>query len=529
MNEKIMDQFNLTDISAPLTSTEELVQMAKGARDKYKQMHKETTDEDPSNSTESQEDSSETMLDCSEAINRSFVITEDKIYLTVREKARWFSFAHIENDQISYATSIHEDGRDIYPQQLPISNGTYVPIVGVPIKELIDEAQDIEINDLLGLIYSHLTKYIDAPDTDIEMFIHFILFTWFYKKLNTTPYLRFIGDTGKGKSRFLKVISDLCFYPITAAGASTTSGILRFKEQWNGTLKIDEADFAGGTESQIIKYLNLGFEEGNYIAKTNIANHKEQEFFDPFCPKVIAMRKPFQDNATEGRLLSFSPKETTRKDIPSNLPPEYNDNIENIRAIITRFVLCKWKNVDPNNLIDCSDMDIEPRLKQLTIPLSLILQLMPDGKERFKEYITRRQEEVKAVRSQSWEGMLFNYVFDLAKGDEHPGSEYHQYSTDDGILAITPSMIAKHFGTSAKNASQTLASIGMASESKTLRMPIDGGSETKSKKTRLYVVPDENAWREIIQRYYYVDDDSEEETPSCPEVLRSKTYMASRN
>ncbi|NPE29403.1 hypothetical protein HNV12_15880 [Methanococcoides sp. SA1] len=520
-NETIAKPFELPNTHAPSISREERVQMVKDEIEKLNQIHNETTDEGTSNSDESQEDS--------EAINRSFVITEDKIYLTVRERAGWFSFAHIENDQISYATSIHEDGRDIYPQQLPVSNGVYVPIVGVPIKEFIDEAQDIEINDLMGRIHSHLAKYIDAPETDIEMFIHFILFTWFYKKLNTTPYLRFLGDTGKGKSRFLKVIADLCFYPITVEGASTTSGILRFKEQWNGTLKIDEADFAGGTESQIIKYLNLGFEEGHYIAKTNIANHKEQEFFDPFCPKVIAMRKPFQDNATEGRLLSFSPRETTRRDIPSNLPPEYNGIVDEIRGIIARFVLQNWNNVDPNNLIDCSDMDIEPRLKQLTIPLSLILQLMPDGKERFKEYISRRQEEVKAVRSQSWEGILFNYVFDLAKGNEHPGSEYHQYSADDGILAITPSMVANHFGISAKTASQTLASIGMTSESKTVKIPSDSGSETKSKKTRLYVVPDENAWSEIIQRYYYVDDDSEEETPSCPEVLRSKTYMISRN
>lgn len=456
-----------------------------------------------------------------ETITRSFVITEDAIYLSVMDKAGWPMFAYMENDQISYAPSIQKDGKEIYPQQLPVSNGSYVPIVGVPIKEFIDEAPNIEAEDLFELIHNHMRMYIDAPDTDIEMFTHFLMFTWFYKKLNTTPYLRFIGDTGKGKSRFLKVVSDLCFYPITAEGASSTSGILRFKEKWHGTLKIDEADFNGGAESEIIKYLNLGFEEDHPFIKTNIANHKEQEFFDPFGPKIIAMRNPFKDMATEGRLLSFSPRETTRKDIPSNLPPEYKENVDKIRGIITRFVLQNWKHVDPSKLIDCSDMEIEARLKQLTIPLSLTLQLMPDGEEKFKDYITRRQDEVREVRSQAWEGTVFNYVLNLATGEEEPQSEFAQYSMDGGILAVTPSMVAKHFGVGTKTTSQTLASIGMTTEQKTVRL------QTGSKKTRLYVVPDENVWHEIIQRYYYVDADSGDSNPQCPEVLKSRRYTAS--
>lgn len=424
----------------------------------------------------------------------------------------------MDNGQIYQTLSIQEGRYDINPQTLPAKNGSYVPIVGVPIWEFIDEAPDVETAELFELLHNHMKKYIDAPDTDMEMFIHFILFTWFYKKLNTTPYLRFIGDTGKGKSRFLRVVSDLCFYPMTMEGSSTISAISRFKEQWNGTLKIDETDINGGTENSMIKYLNLGFEEGHYIAKTDVTNFKEQEFFDPFCPKVIAMRKPFLDNATEGRLLSFTPRETSRKDIPSNLPPEYNENVDKIRGVITRFVLKNWNNVDPNNLIDCNDMEIEARLKQLTIPLSLTLQLLPDGEERFKEYIARRQDEVKEVRSQSWEGTIFNYVFALANGEDEPHPDFAQYSTDDGVAAVTPAMVAKHIGASTKAISQALGSIGMTTEQTTVRL------QTGSKKVRQYVVPDENIWRGIVQRYYYTDEESEDKNPECPEVLKSRRY-----
>ncbi|WP_319506468.1 hypothetical protein [uncultured Methanolobus sp.] len=459
----------------------------------------------------------------SEPIVRSFLITEDKIYLSVMDNDGWPQFAYMEKGQISYASNIQKDGLDVYPRQLPINNGSYVPIVGVPISGYIDEAPDVEPEELFELLHIHMKKYIDAPEIDMEMYIHFILFTWLYKKLNTTPYLRFIGDTGKGKSRFLRVVSDLCFYPMNMEGASTISAISRFKEQWNGTLKIDEADINGGTENSMIKYLNLGFEEGHYIAKTNVANHQEQEFFDPFCPKVIAMRKPFLDMATEGRLLSFAPRETTRTDIPSNLPPEYNEQVDKIRGIITRFVLQNWNRVDPNNLIDCSDMEIEGRLKQLTVPLSLTLQLLPDGEERFKDYMARRQDEVKQVRSQSWEGTIFNYVFALAKGEDEPHPDFAQYSTDDGIAAVTPSMVAKHIGASTKAISQALGSIGITTEQTTVRL------QTGSKKVRQYVVPDENTWREIVRRYYYTDEELEDRNPDCPEVLRSRRYGVSMN
>ena len=505
-----------SQISEESISQEEIKSPAKIAIER----HEAAKEKEASIEPETEEDNEEPVQTSSEPIVRLFLITEDKIYLSVMDNVGFPQFAYMENGQISFAYNIQKNGLDVYPRQLPIHNGSYVPIVGVPMLEDIDEAPDVETDELFELLYNHMKKYIDAPDTDMEMFIHFVLFTWFYKKLNTTPYLRFIGDTGKGKSRFLRVVSDLCFYPMTVEGASTISAISRFKEQWNGTLKIDEADINGGTENSMIKYLNLGFEEGHYIAKTNVANHQEQEFFDPFCPKVIAMRKPFQDNATEGRLLSFAPRETTRKDIPSNLPPEYNEQVDKIRGIITRFVLQNWDRVDPNNLIDCSDMEIEGRLKQLTVPLSLTLQLLPDGEEWLRNYMTRRQDEVKEVRSQSDEGMYFNYIFNLAKGEDEPDAEFAEFCTDDGLLAVTASMVAKKFRTNSKNVTSALKGIGIVSEQKTVKI------QGKSKKTRLYAVPDENVWREIVQRYYYTDEETEDKNPECPEVLRSRRYGA---
>ena len=150
------------------------------------------------------------------------------------------------------------------------------------------------------------------PELDLELCVYYILFTWFYTKVKTLGYLRFLADTGKGKSRTQKVIGDLCFYPVFASGASTFSGIARLNNRWRGTLIMDEADTSGDKESQFVKYLNLGFERGKYYVLSDKQNPRLQEFFDPFSPKILAMRQPFRDNATEARLLSVSPHETTR-------------------------------------------------------------------------------------------------------------------------------------------------------------------------------------------------------------------------
>jgi acyl-[acyl carrier protein]--UDP-N-acetylglucosamine O-acyltransferase len=62
----------------------------------------------------------------------------------------------------------------------------------------------------------------------------------------------------------------------------------------------------GEKETQVTKYLNLGFERGQYYILSDKQDPRSQDYFDAFSPKVLAMREPFHDNATEGRLLSVS-------------------------------------------------------------------------------------------------------------------------------------------------------------------------------------------------------------------------------
>ena len=56
---------------------------------------------------------------------------------------------------------------------------------------------------LLAEIQTFIHKYLDIR-AEMEVFAsYYVLLSWVYDKFNTIPYLRAIGDTGSGKSRFL--------------------------------------------------------------------------------------------------------------------------------------------------------------------------------------------------------------------------------------------------------------------------------------------------------------------------------------
>lgn len=452
-------------------------------------------------------------------IEKPYIITDEKIYITTMDEYGNFSFAHLEDGKIKFEDSILFNGQNIFPNKLPFSNGEYKAVVGIPQKSLINKVETMDTEDIFKKITEHMNKYLDAPEKEIDMFAYYAMFTWFYKKTNTVPYLRFIGDTGKGKSRFLKVISDLCFYPIYISGASSGNAMLRYNDQWHGTIVADECDPKGGAEDTLTKYLNQGFEKGQHILKCKSTNYNEMDYLDPFGPKVIAMRKPFPDNATEGRLISIKPRETRRKDIPVNLPLAYEREVEYLRAAMARWVLFNWHNVDGNQLYDCSHLDVESRIKQIVTPLSIVCQLLPGKEKMLDDFLYKRQIEVKKVRASSPEGMLFNHVYALATGNEKAGDEFHEFKKDGKVIAVTPMMISKSLGISAKKVTGILQSIGMNSESGKIELAT-GKKATK----RYYTVPDQETWEEIVQRYW-----CEEETPECPLTLQSESFNSFLN
>jgi len=455
-------------------------------------------------------------------IPTAYFVYADKLYLEVVRFDGSYGFAYLsEGGKVSLIVDMRVDGRIIHPRPLPEKEGKVVEFVGLP-DENITVEKVLLPDELQDKIKSHIRKYADLEDLDLELCTYYIPFTWFYPKVNTLGYLRLLSDTGKGKTRIQKVVGDLCFYPMYASGASSFSGTARQADKWRGTLIIDESDLGGDKEGQFIKYLNLGFEKDKYYVLSDKMNPKHQEFFNPFCPKVLAMREPFNDNATESRLLSISPHETSNINIPIILPSEYFEEMHQLRNQLALFTLCHWNDVDGEKMLSFNDLKIEPRLKQLAMPLSIIFQLWPEGAKGFREYLTARQGEIKRIRSQSWVGTLVNLVIAIATGDTDLQEEFAEYYRPNSkqIETVTPSMVAKQLKSSVKTVTQGLMSVGFRVEQRWIDLHKD--KTTIKKQVRSYRVPNSRMWKEITDRYWY---DEQGLTIEIPEILRSKQYV----
>jgi hypothetical protein len=423
-----------------------------------------------------------------------------------------------------------ESGLRYVPRYLPLNkDGQVIHLVGIPEKKQLEMITRSDAFEIKTEIYKHVNRYCDLSPNDLDLCLYYIFMTWFYPKLSTLPYLRLKGDTGKGKSRILKVISDISFMPVRAGGASSSAGTVRFQEYWHGTLIIDEADLkgeaddSGGYTNDMVKYLNLGFEKGQYFIKSDKVDPRRQEIFDPFSPKIVGMRGTFQDPATEGRCLSISPSETERTDIPPILPDNYDHEVARIRAMLTHYTISHWSCItDADPYPAFNDVVCEPRLKQLGSPMARVIsKIFPDGITEFKHYIERRQTEIRIDRSMSFFGTLANAVYDCSTDPENISN----------VVKVVD--VTERTGVTSTKASRGLKESGFCIEPRFMEVSRknDNGTITTKKTTvKTIRVKDQRTWREIYRRYIIPKNEQQTIGSSaiddmCPVAIRSGEYV----
>jgi 5S rRNA maturation endonuclease (ribonuclease M5) len=86
-------------------------------------------------------------------------------------------------------------------------NGEDVELGAVRLPSGVEEYGDTLT--LLTEIEAHIYRYLDVSPNYLKFAAYYVLLSWLYDRFNTLPYLRALGDTGCGKSRFLDVIGGL--------------------------------------------------------------------------------------------------------------------------------------------------------------------------------------------------------------------------------------------------------------------------------------------------------------------------------
>src|SRR5258708_14071534 len=265
--------------------------------------------------------------------------------------------------------------------------------------------------ELIEAIRAYLFRYVALSGSFEGIASSYVLLTWVYDAFNEGPYLRVRGDFGSGKTRALLVIGSVCYKSFFASGASTVSPIFHTLDTFRGTLIFDEADFRFSDEkSELVKIFNNGNAKGFPVLRTAVTVKKELDprAFNVFGPKIVAMRRSFEDQALESRFLTEEMgQRSLRDDIPINLPDAQKEEARSLRnrLLMYRFQTLEQIRVD-ESLVDPA---LSPRLNQILIPL---LSIIDDGRlqDEVRDSVKTFDRELYAERSASAEAGILEVL-----------------------------------------------------------------------------------------------------------------------
>lgn len=276
-----------------------------------------------------------------------------------------------------------------------------------------------ETSKLLDEIENYIRRYVSLPEHAVGISAAYVLLSWVYDTFNELPYLRYRGDYGTGKTRALLVIGSLCYKAFFASGASTISPIFHTLDTFKGTLIFDEADFRFTDEkAELVKILNNGNAKGFPVLRTQVTPNKEfnPQAFAIFGPKIVGMRRSYDDRALESRFLTVEMESDRAAGVPINLPDAQKAEALALRNKLLMYRLRNRLSValDPS----LADVGLEPRMNQILLPL---LSIAPNEtmREAIRDIASKLQASIVYDRAASPEGQVLWILAKLvAEGSE---------------------------------------------------------------------------------------------------------------
>jgi len=310
----------------------------------------------------------------------------------------------------------------IMSDSIEVGNVKYVPMLddlfaqGVVILPTHVEPYGTR-GELLTSIQQMIHKYCQVSEPFERLASYYVMFTWFFDRFESIPYLRLLGDWGSGKSRSLRVIGAMCYKPMFANAGASRSAIFHIIDQMRGTLVMDEADFKENDEHyEIVRMLNCGNNRMTKYLRAEVVKKKsgteayKTKAFDVFGPKVLASRKLFPDEALESRCLTERIETLTRTDVPIELPPEFETETEIIRNKLLTHRLDKWMDIRP---VTERFMGIEPRINQIINPIIAIFHDDEVIKNDILLFARKLNLILLEQRGTRWEAWVAKAIYDI--------------------------------------------------------------------------------------------------------------------
>lgn len=431
----------------------------------------------------------------------SFHATPDVIYEQVADAAGRCAFLayDVRTGKAETVQEIPADAEIIQP-----INGDDIELGAVKLPSAVQPYTSTL--SLLTEIEDHIKKYLDVSATFLKFAAYYVALSWLYDRFSTVPYLRALGDTGCGKSRFLDVIGGIAYKPISASGCVTPAPIYRMLRRWGGTLILDEADMKSSDEyNEVITILNCGFERGRPVLRATKDNPDKIQVLPVYGPKIFATRRRFQDVALEARCLTEIMQETDRDDIPPVLGRQFRDEQQSLRNKLLLFRFRNYHTVDPEAGADFRLPEVEPRLRQVSEAFLSLFANEPAVIEDFKSFIADHQRELIEQRANTKTGLIVNTLFALLGESGYTSTQGTQVLWDSSqlvpheVIGISPGDIAERLEMTPQSVGVILKGLGLCTKVK-----------KRHGERKREIVYNENAFKKLQKRYVIDEPDDQE-------------------
>ncbi len=340
-------------------------------------------------------------------------ILEDGTIAELVRSASGTSLCLYKAGKITFAAGVEDRGEKLIAMAASnnlIKHGAVL----LPEKPSEFGTEDRLVNELQAYIH----RYVDLSPEFMEVVCAYVLLTWVYDAFNELCYLRFSGDYGSGKSRALYVIGSVCNKAFFASAASTISPVFYTLDLFRGTLILDEADFRySDLQADITKIMNNGSVKGFPVLRQTQTATKE---FDPrafnvYGPKLVAMRKSFDDIALESRFLTEDMNaRNLRADIPLNLP-----DVQAVEALELRnkLLMYRFRTLSTSAIrVDQVDRARSGRFNQTIVPLLSVVS-SEDMQKGIRGFAERNDDRNASLRTLSIEAELVDIICGLLEED----------------------------------------------------------------------------------------------------------------
>ena len=298
--------------------------------------------------------------------------------------------------------------------------------------------------ELTGIVEAMIHQHYLLENKYLGRIIaYYVLMTWVYDCFNALPYLRAMGEAGAGKSELMRRIGHLCYRMMSASGANTGASFFRATEKYRGTVFLDEADLhdGGDMSNDLVKFLNLGAMKGNPIWRLEEVltegggKSYEVATFQTFCPKLIAMRRDFKDDAVGSRSLTIKlmprePIELKARGIRLYIDEEFRKQAAAIRNLLLRWRFEHWEpEIEVTE--EMMDLNISSRLNQVTMPMKALAKDDPELRTEMETFLQAYNREMVLTRSMTIAARVVEALWKIW-GDTETREKYLQQA-DDGV------------------------------------------------------------------------------------------------